>query len=126
VSKNIKMKIYKSIILPVVLYGCETWSLMLKEEHRLMVFENRVLKRIFGLKRDRIVDGWRNMHDEDLYNLYLSLNIIKIIEPSRMRYAGHVACMGEKRNAYKVVVGKLEGKRPLGIPQHGWEDNIKN
>jgi hypothetical protein len=72
-STNVKIKIYKTIILPVVLYGCETWCLMLKEEHSLGMFENRVLRRIFGPKRDEVTGGWRKLHNEELYGLYSSL-----------------------------------------------------
>jgi hypothetical protein len=113
-SKNIKVKIQKTIILPVVLYGCETWSLTLKEEHRLRVFENRVLGRIFGPKRDEVTGEWRKLHSEELHNLYSSPDIIRQIKSRRMRWAGHVARMGEERKVYKVSVGKSEGKRPLG------------
>jgi hypothetical protein len=112
-SKNLKIRIYKTIILPVVLYGCETWSLTLREEHRLRAFENRVLRRIFGPKRDEVTGEWRKLHNEVLRDLYSSPSIIRIIKSGRMRWAGHVARMGEKRNAYRLLVGKLEGKKPL-------------
>jgi hypothetical protein len=111
------------IILPVVLYGCETWSLKLREEHRLRVFENRVLKKIFGPKRDEVMGEWRKLHNEELRDLYTSPNIIRIIKLRRMRWAGHVARMGEKRNAYGLLVGK--GKRLLGRPRRRWVDNIR-
>jgi hypothetical protein len=113
-SKNIKIRIYKTIILPVVLYGCETLSLTLREEHRLRVFENRVL-RIFGPKRDEMKGDWRKVHKEGLHNLYSSPNIrvIRMIRSRRMRWAGHVARMGKTKNAYWILVGKPEGKRPL-------------
>jgi hypothetical protein len=124
-SKNIKIRIYKSIILPVVLYGCETWSLTLREEHRLRVFKNRVLRRIFGPKRDEVTGEWRKLHNEELHNLYSSPNIIRTIKSRRMRWAGHVARMGEYRNAYRILVGKPEGRRPLGRPRRRWVDNIK-
>jgi hypothetical protein len=88
--KNIKIIIYTTVILPVVLYGCETWSLTLREEHRLRVFENRVLRRIFGPNRDEVMGDWRNLHNEDLHNLYFSSNIITVINSRRMRWAGHV------------------------------------
>jgi hypothetical protein len=109
----------------VVLYGCETWSLTVREEHKLKVFENRVLKRIFGPKRDEVMGGWRKLHNEELHNLYSSPNTIRIIKLRRMRWAGHVAQMGEKRNVYRLLVGEPEGKRPLGRPRRRWIDNIK-
>jgi hypothetical protein len=112
--------IYKTIILPVVLYVCETSSLTLREEHRLSEFENRVLRRIFGPKRDEVMGGWRKLQNE-LHNLYSSPSIIRMIKSRRMRWAGHVARMGEKRNAYRL----LEGKRPLGRPRCRLVDNIK-
>jgi hypothetical protein len=86
-SKNVKVGIYKTIILPVVLYGCETWSLTVIEEHKLRVFENRVLRRIFGPKRDGVTGGWRKLHNEELHNLYFSPSIIRIIKSRRMRWA---------------------------------------
>jgi hypothetical protein len=109
----------------VVLYGSETWSLTVREEHKLRVFENRVLWRIFGPKRDGVTGGWRKLHNEELHNLYSSLNIIRIIKSRRMRWAGHVARMGEKRNVYVLLVEKPEGKRPLGRSRRRWIDNIK-
>jgi len=87
---------HRHIILPVVLYGCETWSLTLREEHRLRVFENRVLRRIFGPKRDEVTGEWRKLHNEELHILYSSPNIIRQIKSRRMRWAGHVARMGEE------------------------------
>jgi hypothetical protein len=93
-SKNIKIRIYEIIILPVVLYECETWSLTLREEHRLRVFENRLLRRISGPKRDEVTGGWRKLHNEELRNLYSSASIIRMIMSRRMRWAGHVARMG--------------------------------
>jgi len=124
-SKNIKIKIYRTIILPVVLYGCETWSLTLREERRLRVFENRVLRRIFGPKRDEVTGEWSKLHNEKLNNLYCSPTIVRVIKSSKMRLAGHVARMGERRGVYGVLVGKPEGKRPLGRPRRRWEGNIK-
>jgi hypothetical protein len=91
----------------VVLYGCETWSLTLREEHRLRVFENRVLRRIFGPKRDEATGEYRKLH-EGLRDLYTSSSIIRIIKPRRMRWVGHVARMGGKRNTYMLLVGKPE------------------
>jgi hypothetical protein len=124
ISKKLKTKIYKTVILPVVLYGCKTWSLTLREEHRLRIFENRVLKRIFGPKREE--DGsWRKLQNDELHNLYSSPNIVRVIKSRRMRWAGHVARMGEGRSVYRILVGKPEGKRPLGRPRRRWEDNIK-
>jgi hypothetical protein len=108
----------------VVLYGCETWSLTVREEHKLRVFENRML-RILGPKRDGVTGGWRKLHNEELHNLYSSPSIIRIIESRRIRWAGHVARMGEKRNVYKLLVGKPKGMRPLGRPRRRWIDNIK-
>jgi hypothetical protein len=93
----------------------ETWSLTLREEHRLRVFENRVLRRIFGPMRDEVIRGWRKLHNEQLHNLYCSPSIIRIIKSRKMRWAGHVARMGELKNGYRILVGKPEGKRPLGI-----------
>jgi hypothetical protein len=101
-SENVRIRIYKTIILPVVLYGCETWSLTLKEEHRLRVFENRVLRRIFGPKRDEVTGKWRKLHNEELRDLYSSPSITRIIK-SWMRWAGHVTRMGKKRNAYRLL-----------------------
>jgi hypothetical protein len=120
-----KLKIYKIIILPVVLYGCETWSLTLWGEHRLRVFENRVLRRIFELKRDEVMGEWRKLHNEELRDLYSSPSIIRIIKSRRMRWTGHVAGMEERRNAYRLLVGKPEGKRPLGRPRLRWVDNTR-
>jgi hypothetical protein len=88
------------------------------------VFENRVLRKIFGPKRDEVIRGWRKLHNEELHNLYYSPSIIRIIKSRRMRWAGHVERMGEKRNACRILVGKTEGKRPLGRPRRRWEDNI--
>jgi hypothetical protein len=94
-SRNVKVKICKTIILPVVLYGCETWSLALREEHRLRVFENRVLRRIFGPQRDEVTGEWRKLHSEELHNLYSSPDIVRQVKSRRMRWVGHVARMGE-------------------------------
>jgi hypothetical protein len=103
--------------------GCETWSLTLREEHRLRVFENTVLRRIFGPKREE--DGsWIRLHNYELRSLYSSPNIVRVITSRRMRWAGHVARMGKGRDVYRVLVGRPEGKRPLGRPRRRWEDNI--
>jgi hypothetical protein len=96
ISKNLKIKIYKTVILPVVVYGCETWSLTLREERRLRVFENRVLRKIFEPRREE--DGsWRKLHNDELHSLYSSPNIVKTIKSRRMRWAGHVECRGGER-----------------------------
>jgi len=124
-SQNLKIKIYRNIILPFVLYGYETWSLTLREERRLRVFENRLLKRIFGSERDEVKGEWRKLHNEELNDLYCSPIIFRVISSRRMRSAGHVARKGERRGLYRVLVGKPEGKRPLGRPKYRWEDNIK-
>jgi hypothetical protein len=123
--KNIKIRIYRPIIFPVVLYGCETWSLILGKEHRLKVFENRVLRRTFGEKTDEVTGGWRKLHNEELHNFYSSPSIIRMITSRRMPWAGHAARIGEKWNAYRIVVGNAEGKRPLGRLRRRWVDNIK-
>jgi len=116
-SKNLKIKIYRTIILPVVLNGCETWSLTLREERRLRVFENRVLRRVFGLKSDEVTGEWRKLHNEDLSDLYSLPNIVRVVKWRRIRWAGHVARMGEGRGVYRVLMRTLEGKRPLGRPR---------
>ena len=102
--------------MPVVLYGCETLSLTLREEHRLRVFENKVglLRKVFGAKRDEITGEWRNLHNAELHALYSSPNIVRNLKSRRLRWAGHVACMEQFKNAYRVLVGKRRG-----------EDNIK-
>jgi hypothetical protein len=102
-----------------------TWCLTLREEHRLRVFENRVLRRISGPKRDEVTGDWRKLHNEELQKLYSSPNIIRMMKSRRMRWAGHVARMGAKMNANRISVGKPEGKRPLERPRRRWADNIK-
>src|SRR5215469_16049153 len=124
-SKNLKIKIYRTIILPVVLHGCETWSLTLREERRLRVFENRVLRTVFGPKRDKVTGEWRKLHNVELSDLYSSPNIVRVVKSRRMRWAGHVARMVEGRGVHRVLAGKPEEKRPLGRPRRRWEDNIK-
>ena len=125
ILKNLKIQIYRTIILPVVLYGCETWSLILREERRLRVFVNRVLRRIFEPTRDEGTGEWRKLHNEELNDMYYSPNIFRVIKLRRMIWAGHVARMGERRDVYRVLVEKTDGNRPLGKPRRTWEDNIK-
>jgi hypothetical protein len=100
-SRNIKVRIHKITIVPVALYGCETWSLTLREEHTRMVFETRMLRRICGPKREEVMEGWRKLHNEDLCDLYSLPSIIRIMKSRRMRWTGHMAKMGEKRNVYE-------------------------
>ena len=109
--KNLKIKIYRNIILPVVLYGFENWSMILREERKLRVYENIVLRRIFGLRRDEVTGEWRRLHNEELNDLYLSPNIVLVIKSRRMRWAGHVARMGEERGC----IGSWWGNRREGV-----------
>ena len=108
----------------MVFYGCETWSLTLREECRLRVFENRVLRKVFGPKRDEVTGEWRKLHNE-LNDLYSLPNILRVVKLRRMRWAGHGVRTGEDRGVHRVLVGKPEEKRPLGRPRRRWEDNIK-
>jgi hypothetical protein len=124
-TKNVKIKIYRTIILLIVLFGCETWSLTLREEHRLRVFENKVSRRTFGPTRDEVTGEWRKLHNEELNDPYSSPNIIWVIISRRMRWAEHVARMKKRTEAYRISMEKPEVKRPLGRPTHGWEDDIK-
>jgi len=123
-SKYIKNKIFRTIILPFVLYWFEAWSVTWREEYRLRVFESRMLRRIFGPMWDKVTEEWRKLHIEELYYLYSSLNIIWVIKSRRKRWAGHVAHMGACRDTYRVLVGRSEGKRPLGRRRQRWKDNI--
>jgi hypothetical protein len=116
--------VYRTIILPV-LYGCETWSLTLREERRLRLFECRVLRRIFGPKRDEVTGEWRRLHNEEVHDMYSSPTVVRVIKLRRMRWVGHVARMGEGRGVHRVLVRKSEGKRPLGSPRHRRKDNFK-
>ena len=116
-----KIKIYRNIILSLVLYECETWSLTLREERRLSVFENWVLRGVFGPKRDEVTGEWGKLHNDQ----YCSPSNLGMMKLRRMRWAGHVARMEKRRGAYRALVGKSEGKRPLGRPRRRWEDNIK-
>ena len=108
-SKNLKIKVYRTVIVPV-LYGYETWSLTLREERKLRVFENMVLRRIFGPRREEVTGKWRRLHNEELNDLYCSPNIVRVIKWSRMRWAGHVARMGEERKC----IGSWWGNRREG------------
>jgi len=107
-SKKLKIKIYITTILPTVLYGCETWSLTLRYERKLRVFENMVLRRIFGPRRDEVTGEWRRLHKEELNDLYSSPNIVRVIKSRRMRWVGHVMRMGEERG---VGIGSWWGNR---------------
>ena len=97
----------------------------MKEERRLRVFENRVLRRVFGPKRDEVTGEWRKLHNEELSALYSLPSIMRVVKSRRMRWAGHVARMGEGRGVHRVLVGKPEGKRPMGRLRRRWDDNIK-
>jgi hypothetical protein len=114
-SKSTKIRVYRTIILPVVLYGCETWSLTLRVEQRLRVFENRVLRRRFGPKRNEATGEWRRLHNEELNDLYISPNIIRVIK-SRMRWAWHVARMGRGEAHTGFWWGDLRECGHLGHP----------
>ena len=107
-----------------MLYGCETWTLNLREECRLWVFENRILKRIFGHKRDENGERTR-LHNEEFHSLYHSPNIVRVNKSRRLRWAGHVARREEGRSAFKILTGKPTGKVPLGRPRRRWEENIR-
>jgi len=119
-SKNLKIKIYL-----VLLYGCETWSLTLREERKLRVSENMVLRRIFGPRMDEVMGDWRRLHNEELSDLYSSPNIVRVIKSRRMRWAGHVARMVMERVVYRVLVGKPGERRPLRRLRRRWVDNIR-
>ena len=109
----------------IVLYGCETWSLTLREKRKPRVFENKVLRRIFVPRRDEVPGEWKRLHKEELNDLYCSPNIVRVIKLKRMRWAGHVARIGEERGMYRVLVRKPEGRKPLGRPRLRWVDNIR-
>jgi hypothetical protein len=97
----------------------------LREERRLKVFENRVLRRVFGPNRDEVTGEWTKLNNEELNDLYSLPNIVRVVKSRRMRWSKHVARMGEGRGAYRVLVGKPEGTKPLARPRRRWEDNIK-
>jgi hypothetical protein len=117
-SKSVKINISRTIILLVVLFGCETWSLTSREKCRLKVFGNRMLRRIYGPKSDEVTGEWRRLQNTELNAQYSSPNIIWVIKSRRLRRTRHVARMGERRGAYRVLVGKPDGRRSLGRPRH--------
>jgi hypothetical protein len=121
--KNVKIRICKTIILPVVQYGCGNWSVLLREEYR--EDENRVLRRIFRPKINYVIEGWRDLHKEEFNNLCTLAKYNRVVKSRRIRRAGHVARVLEKRNTCRTLLGKPEGKRPLGKPKHMWVDDIK-
>ena len=104
---------------------CEAWSLTLREEHRLRVLENGVLRKLFGPKKDEVKGNWRRLHNEELYALYSSPNVIRMIKSRKMTWMGQVTRMGDRRGACRILVGRLEGRRPFERPRIGCEDNIK-
>ena len=118
-------KVVTSVQLPYFHHMSNYNSLTLREERKLRVFENMVLRRIFGPRSDEVMREWRRLHNEELNDLYSSPNIVRVIKSRRMIWAGHVARMGEERGVYRVLVGKQEGKRPLGRPRRRWLDNIR-
>ena len=111
--------------MPVVLYGCETWSLTTKEEHRLRVFENKVLRKIFGAKIDEEREEWRKVHNVEIHSLCQSPDIIRVIKSRRLRWAWHVVRMGENRYAKKILVGIISGRLSRGRPRRRWQENMK-
>ena len=106
------------------MYGCETWSLTLREERKLRVFESMVLRRIFGPRMGEVTGEWRRLHNEELNDFFSPPNIVRVIKSRKMTWAGHVARMDEERGVYRVLVGKPEGRSPLGRPRRRWVDNI--
>jgi hypothetical protein len=115
---------HKNIILPVILYEYKHLSLTLREEQRFRLFEDRAMRKIFVLRRDEVTGRWRTLRNEEHNKLYSSLGIVKMIEPRNMRWADHVARMGEKSNAYKIFMGKLEGNRLVGGPKRRWANSV--
>jgi hypothetical protein len=125
-SRNLKVKIHKIIIPPVVLYGYENWSLTLKEEYWLRVFENWLLRKIFRPRLNEVTGEWRKLHNGELHNLYWSPDNIRHMKSRRLWWAGHVASMGEGKILYRVLVGKSEGKRPLGRRRSRRENGFRS
>jgi hypothetical protein len=124
-AKIVINSVTKNYNFALILYGYEIWFLLLKEELRLRVFEKRVLWRIFGPKRDKVVGGWTELHNEELHNLYYWSSIIRTSKSKMMIWVGHLCTHGERRNSYRLLIGKPEGKRPLGIPRRWRVGNIK-
>jgi hypothetical protein len=124
-SKMVIMTTYQTITSPASLYGCETWSLILREGIQTEVFENSVLRKTFGLKRAEGTKRWRKLHNKELHDLYSLPSIIIIIKSRRLRWVGHVARMGQNRSVYRLLVAKPEGKRIPGRQRCRWVDNIK-
>jgi hypothetical protein len=124
-SRNIQVKTYKTIILPVTLYGCETWSVTLREEHRLRLFENKMLRRIFGSKRDEVTGEWRKLHNGELHNLYSLLDIVRQIKSGRMKVDRACRTHGRREKGVQDFGGKARRKKPLERPRCRWEDGIK-
>jgi len=122
--KIIKVKIYRTTIFSVILCGRETWSITLREGRRLRVYENRVLRRIFGPKRDEVTGEWRNLHNEELNDQYSSPNIVRVVKSRRIRWGGTCSTYEESMGLYRILMGKPKGKRPMGRHRHRWEDNI--
>ena len=109
--QNIKINIHRTVFLPFVCYGCKTWSLTLREEHRLRMSAKLVLRKIFGSKSEEIMEKWRKPHNKELYDFYFSPLIFRVIKSRRMRWTGHVARMGQRESAYRALAEGLEGKR---------------
>jgi hypothetical protein len=122
--KNLKIKIYETIISPVLFYACEAWSLTLRKAHRLRIFENRILRRIFGPKRDSNGE-WKRLQNEELHSLYRSPNIVSVIKSKRLKWTGHVARMEEGRSTSKLLSAKPTGKIFFRESRRRWEDNIR-
>jgi len=116
---------FASGIVHAVLYECDSWSLVLKEKHRLRLFEIKLLRRILGPKEEEVTGGWKKLHIEEFCNLYSSPYTFRVIKSGMMRWLGCAAHIGEMRNAYKFVIGKPKGKSLVGRPGCRWEDNIK-